>query len=204
MAKFLMLGLLFFSQSVFAGIAASQGVDAYLQAPQVKTYSVTSRVFSPPANATDMCVIGGISSANSKQVVKVHHVRVFGVQSTGGVDGFYLIKRSSFDTGPIASGTGAFSAVPHDSASVAPGADLALYTANPTLGTQVGFIRGADVFIGATTGLSTSSYDFDLSPHMGVIPPVLHANEQLALSFNGNTVNAGLAIQCEFTWSEEP
>lgn len=197
MALFSVLTFLIGCDPAFAYMKASQAVEAQIMAPQTNTYSAESLYFNPPATPTDLCVISGVSG----KLVTVHHVRVTGTQTTGGVNGFFLIKRSTADS---LTGT-ALTAVPHDSYFVAAGADIMNYLANPaSLGTSLGVLRSADVFTAAPAGLANSYFDFDFGPMSGVQPIVLHsAAETLALSFQGAALPSGLKIACDFTWTEK-
>jgi hypothetical protein len=184
-------------QPAFSNLLPSMGVDAYVQAPKIRTYSASSNTFTPYATPSDICVLGGIAT----KVIKVYHVRVFGTQTSAGVNGFFIIKRSTYNTGSQNSLT----AVPHDSQTIAAGADIAQFTAAPTsLGTLVGVVRGADVFTPAPASTTSGGwYDFDFGPNTGVQPILLRANQMLAVNFGGAAVPSGLVMSCEFSWTEE-
>ena len=191
---FILLGV----QPAFANILPSMGVDAYNQAPKIRTYTATLfPTVAPYVLAQDICAIGGLST----KVVKVHHVRVYLTQTTAGVNGLFLVKRSSASVGAQK----AISAVPHDSQTIAAGADVTNFTAAPsTTGTLVGIVRGADVFTPAPASTTTGGYfDFDFGPSTGTLPMILRANEFLALNFGGLTIPTGLVLSCEFNWTEE-
>jgi hypothetical protein len=184
-------------QPAFANVFPSMGVDAYVQAPKIRTYSASATPFTPYATPTDICALGGIAT----KVVKVYHVRVYGTQTTAGVNGFFLNKRSTYNTG----GQTALTVVPHDSQTIASGADVAKFTIAPTtLGTLVGIVRGADVFTPAP-GSTTSGgwYDFDFGPGTGTQPILLRSNEMLTVNFGAAAVPTGLVVSCEFNWTEE-
>lgn len=166
--------------------------------PLNATYSASATVFSPYATPTDLCEIGGVKD----KIVKVFHVRVYGTQTTGGVNGFFLIKRSSYNS-TVSTTIQQMTSVPHESYSPAAGADIIVSIGAQTLGTQVGVIRGADVFTAAPAGLGNSYFDFSFGPETGVQPVVLHQNEMLALNFGSAAVPSGMKISCEFMWSEQ-
>lgn len=164
-------------------------------APYVASYSASAAVFTPYATPSDLCAIGGSTAVT----IRVYHVRVWGTQTTGGVNAFFLVKRSTYSAGPNTPLT----PIQHDSYIVAPNADLMTFLSAPsTIGKTVGIIRGSDVFTAAPAGLASSYFDFDFGLASGVQPIVLHANEMLALNFGNIAVPAGMKISCEFNWTE--
>lgn len=182
--------------AVFLLFSFSASAAWEVSAPTTATYSATMVPIAPYATPTDLCVLG----TNSSTLIKVFHVRVWGTQTTGGVNGFFLVKRRAFDT--FAANT-AMTVVPHDSYVQPSGADVTFLTAAPTVGTSLGVVRGADVFVAAPAGLGTSLFDFDFGPSTGVQPIILHQNEMLALNFAGVAVPSGMKISCEFNWTEQ-
>jgi hypothetical protein len=177
------------------------GVNAYWEvgAPLKDTYEAgTDLTYSTlySTSPTDFCVIGG----SPGKVVKVYHARIWGSQTTGGINQFFLVKRSAYDgfstNTPLV-------VTAHDSRSPQAGADVTILNAAPTLGTQIGVIRGADVFTAAPAGLSNSIFDFDFGPNTGVQPVILLPKEMLAVNFNKNPIPAGFNFFCEFNWTEE-
>lgn len=162
----------------------------------VNSYSASAAPFTPYATPTDVCTISALPS----HAVKVLHVRVWGTQTTGGVNNWFLIKRSTLDTAGTSS---AITSVQHEILSLAPFATVLKWTAAPTPGTSEGTVRGSSIYASAPAGTSGNSYfDFDFGPASGMHPIILRNNETLALNFNGAAVPAGMSISCEFQWNE--
>jgi len=66
------------------------------------TYSASISGYTPYTTPTDMVVISGI--ANRK--IKINYISISGIQSTAGINTFYLVKRSILDSpGPSAAYT---------------------------------------------------------------------------------------------------
>ncbi len=163
--------------------------------PLRNTYSTSSILTVPYATPTDLCMIGNPTSG----VITVHHIRISGYQTTGGVNGFYIVKRSTLSTGQRT----ALTAVGHGDYADSY-ADIQFFKASPSLGTTVGTLRGADILIPAPAGTSANGgYDFDFGPGSGVQPITLNKNEMVSVNFNSAAVPAGMSIICEFTWQEQ-
>jgi hypothetical protein len=193
------LFLLLFSLPSFAGIFPNIGVDAYVQAPLVRAYSTESLFQAPYATPTDLCMLANTSGSGI--TIKVLHVRVLSTQTTAGVNGFWVVKRSTQD-GAVST---TMTVVPHDSNLAASGADVLNFTAAmQTTGTLVGIIRGADVFTPPPASTTSGGiYDFDFGPGSGSAPLYLHNTEMIALNFQGVAVPSGMKYACEFNWTEE-
>jgi hypothetical protein len=96
-----------------------------------QTYSATVS-FTAPATATDILTITGSAS----KAVRIAKIMVSCTQTTAGLGTFYLLKRSTANTGGTST---ILTAVPHDSQNNAATAVIRAYTVNPTaLGTLVG------------------------------------------------------------------
>lgn len=164
--------------------------------PLRSTFSTSSAFTIPYATPTDLCMIGN----PTKGTITIHHIRVSGVQTTAGLNPFYLVKRSTLDT--CAETT--LTAVSHDYYASSSYADIQFCTGAPSLGTSEGTIRGADVLFPAPGNTSgNQAYDFDFGPASGTQPIILHQNEMVALNFNTVAVPAGMRLVCEFTWQEQ-
>jgi hypothetical protein len=176
-------------------------------APYTASYSASTDAFTPYATPQDLCVLG---NPGNSVTFRVFHVRVWGTQTTGGINNFFIIKRRAFDTFAANSD---LTVINHDSFSIASSADVTVLTAAPiTTGQKwgpyngtggTGIVRASDVFIAAPGGLANSYFDFDFGPNSGTQPVILHANEMLALNMNGIAVPSGQAISCEFNWTEQ-
>jgi hypothetical protein len=159
-----------------------------------QTYSSVNAAFAPAASATDVFTITG----SATKIVRILRIYFSGVQTTGGNIPIGIIKRSTANTGGTSA---AVTAVPLDSNNAAATATVLSYTANPTLGTLVGTVRAARVFIPATTGspiLQVFEFQND-----GTQALILRGTSQVAaISLNGNTI-AGGSVCIGIDWVEE-
>lgn len=182
---------------VFNTTPASLFVTSVPVDGQKATYSATSSIaFANALLATDIFTITG----SATKTVKVLRIGFSCQQTTAGVQNIVLVKRSTANT------AGSFSvsiAVPHDSTDAAATATVVTYTANPTLGTSVGNVRAARVFIPtAGTDLSTFVYDFNFGTLPEKAITLRGTTQVLALNLNGATVTGG-TWTCFVEWTEE-
>lgn len=182
-------------------IVSLQASAAWETIPPLRNTYSTSSVQTPGfqapyATPTDICMIGNPTN----RVLTLHHIRVSGIQTTGGENAFFIVKRSSLDTCPGKP----LVAVPHDSQQPASYSDIQWCTSAPSLGTYVGTLRATDVLTPATTGTSAPGvYDWDFGPNTGTQPIVLHLNEMIAINFSSMAVPSGMQLACEFSWQEQ-
>lgn len=167
--------------------------EVYIKAPTNQTFSASAVLFTPYATAQDVCTI------TSGLKMWVYRVRLWGTQTTVGVNSWYLLKRSAADTGGALS---PLTTVPRDSKRLLSFATVSKVTAAPTPGTLIGTITGNAIASLAPGGAGNSFYDFEFGPTTGVQPIVLYPNETLALNFGGAAIPTGMSVSCEFTWSE--
>lgn len=155
-------------------------------------YAAATGGFAIAASATDVFRILG---SNSK-TVRVKKLVVSGRTTSGSPVAVVisLIKRSTANTG----GTSVASTlVPMDSNNSAATASVNRYTANPTLGTEVGRIASHSITF-QRVGLSPLGqlvYEFET-------PIVLRGStEQLSVNFNATSVT-GSSVACYVEWEE--
>lgn len=110
-----------------------------LPSPPITYTSVTNGVV-PAATATDLVTIYG----SATKTINILNIYVTGVQTTAGQIQILLIKRSTANT--VGTST-AQTRIPYDSNDVASTATVLAYTANPTLGTAIGNVRGDRAFL---------------------------------------------------------
>lgn len=165
------------------------------------TYSAV-RVIATASSATDVCALAGSASKN----VRIRKVELSGLSTSVVAEHVGIIKRSAAPSG----GTGGmFTSIPYDTVNSLTGsttnaatAIAEYWTANPTVGTIVGFIADPVMpFRAATAG----NNDFNLVLDFGTLgsPVVLRGVAQsLAVNLNGITISGG-EITCRFEWTEE-
>lgn len=164
------------------------------------TYSAGAAAVSPPATPTDICEIAVSSvAANASRVIKVTHVDLSSTQSTAGLNVFYLVKRSTNDTGPQT----ALTSVPHDSTMGSSAATVFTYTANPTAGTSVGNVRTIHLLSAAPAGTNFSPQQWVFDQDLTSQPVTLRQGQSLSINFGGAALPTGLSVNCNFEWTEQ-
>lgn len=163
------------------------------------TYFAASGPFTPPATPTDVWVMQGSAS----KTIRILSLLISSTQTTGGVNTWYLIKRSTANTG----GTSvAANQVPSDSTNPAGTVTVQHYTANPTVGSAVGTCSVQRSFSPAAAGLASDRMDLLVSGGTSFFdqPLTLRGTSQgLALNFNGAALPAGLSVAITCVWIEE-
>jgi hypothetical protein len=168
--------------------------EALLSSKQ--TYSAAISSLTPPATPTDMIVISG----SATKTIRVTKVELSITQTVSGTNTFFVILRSSADSGGTSS---TITNVSHDSSNAGATAVVKSYTANPTLGTVIGTVRATKIFT-PIPGTLTTPYIFDFTNDgidQGIV--LRGTAQQLALNFNGAALPSGLSITCNIDWSEE-
>ena len=167
---------------------------------QKATYSAAAK-FTAATAATDIFTITG----SATKTIRITKVVISGIQTTGGILDFFLIKRSAVNTG----GTSAVvTAVPFDSNSPAATASVASYTVNPTaLGAAIGTLKIAKIIVGAANGgpngIPTDSTKEFIFGQGAVSALILRgATQVLSVNFNAQTA-AGNAFDIFVEWTEE-
>lgn len=171
--------------------------------PQRISYSVTTAAFTPAATPTDLFIIGG----SATRVIRILDLRIAGTATAASTQDFFIIRRSTANTG------GTFVAstlIVSDTNDAAATATVGHYTVNPTTGTLVGTVSRKKVMlpIGTTVVDNTSQ---NLLPTAGdgigftSKPITLRGTaQQLAINFNGAALPAGAANwYCTVTWTED-
>lgn len=153
-----------------------------------------SATFTPGATPQDVCGIAG----SGGKTVTVTSMELASTQTTAGVNGWVLLKRSTLNT---AGTTQTPTTVALSPVFPAGTAAVRTYTANPTAGTLVGTIWSGVVAspapATATTSLLGQRLDFD-KPGLTLGPTDL-----LAWNFNGAALPTGLSVRCTIAWTEQ-
>lgn len=170
-----------------------------------QSYSASTATFTPAATTTDFCRITG----SATKTIRVWSITLSGTQTTAGnVSQYVLIKRSTANTaGTFVSAT----VVPHDSNNAAATVTVGHYTANPTVGSTVGTVRGHRTLVPAPATAVFPAYvgrwEFGQPDNVNhqVQPIVLRGTTQeLNVNGSGAAIPTGAATyQCDFVWTEE-
>jgi hypothetical protein len=163
------------------------------------TYSFANPSFTIPATPTDIITISGSGS----KTIAIVRAWISTIQTTAGVNSWYLAKRSTAYTGgvPVAG-----NAIPHDSADAAASAAVNHWTTLFTGGgALIGNVWGGriDSPAPATAGIGGfvgAMVDFN---RLYGKPLILRgAGQALAWNFNGVALPAGMTALGGFTWFE--
>jgi len=164
------------------------------------TYMAASAAFTPPATPNDVFSIYGSAS----KTVRVTRIGISGIQNTAGVNSWFLIKRSTANTGGTPT---TLTNVPNDSNNTAATATVVNYTANPSpLGSTVGTVWSGKINspAAATAGIGgLQGIVLDFVDMFGQ-PICLRGTAQgLVWNFNGAGLPAGLSLLIWCQWTEE-
>lgn len=174
--------------------------DGSLQIPGVKaSYLAYSAAFTPGATPQDIFTITG----SATKLVKVLRMFIATTQTTAGINGWAIVKRSTANTGGTSA---AVTAIRSDQNDPAATATVLQYTANPTAGALVGgawsgFINSpapATVGIG---GLMGAFVDFPDS--LGKPITLRSISDVLTWNFGAVALPAGLSVRAGVIWTEE-
>lgn len=155
-----------------------------------RTYTAAFTV-TPAASCTDLFEIKAIS-----KTVKINKITVTGTQTTGSTNTFYVIKRSTVNSGGTSS---AATFVPHLTGDAAASSVGSIYTANPTLGTAVGNVGVKHLYVGTTTERADELV-FDFGAKGKPIYLETTTSQALVLNLNSATFSGGsFAITIEIT-----
>ena len=171
----------------------------YLESSNKANYRATVVPLTPAATPTDIITLCG----SATKVVRGIRIVLNTTQTTQGINDWYLVKRSTANTGGTST---VVTPVPSDSAFAAATATYRRYTTNPTaLGTLVGNVSIVNVLSAVSAPASSSAtayipYVFDFTNNSIVLRGVA---ECLALNFNGAALPAGLSVNSSIEWTEE-
>lgn len=160
-------------------------------------YSGSPGAVTVATAATDVFTISG----SATKTIRVLRIEISTIATVTAISNWLIIKRSTLDTG----GTSAtISGASWDSNNAGSSITITSYTANPTLGTSAGVIRRARIESPATTAATNPAYQFDFT-NSGLSSGIVlrGVNENLAVSFNGAAVPAGLNAEINVDWVEE-
>ena len=178
--------------------ALSQGTDgllwtATLPAMRPASYSASTITVTIAASPTDIAALCG----NANNTVLLYNIRASCNQTTAGTILLSVAKRSSGYTGAWSTMT----AAPQDSNYSAVQSTAVFFTANPTVGTLLGYLDDYRLFCPPST--TSSPNDIYISPaDWRMKPIVLRGSSQcVGLNLQSNTVTGG-AFAVTFSWME--
>jgi hypothetical protein len=143
--------------------------------------------------------MAGLVNTTAGAVLKLVRMSISTTQTTAGLNVFFLVKRSTQNTGAATSAT----IVPLDSTNLASVSGWVIsYTANPSpTGTLVGNIAIKNVLTDqSTTVVSPADVVLYDDQYEGQ-PCTLRLNEGLYLNFNGAALPAGLSVCANFLFT---
>lgn len=163
-----------------------------LPSPSI-TYSAVSSGIVPATAATDLVTLYG----SATKIVNVLNIWVTGVQTTAGQAQILLVKRSTANTAGTST---AQVRIPYDSNDASATATVLAYTANPTLGTTIGNVRGDRAFLpGAASASDAQGLAWSF---LNGKPMILRGVAQgICVNLAGATL-AGGSINVTIEWTE--
>jgi hypothetical protein len=169
------------------------------------TYMATGLALTPAATPTDIITISGAAN----KLVRVLNLRAHIHTTSSTLVLGHFVKRSSANSGGTSSTA---TAIPLDSGDAAAAAVVRTYTANPTLGDEVGRIGSQYVTTLTPTAvpgivqlLSVAGSTAMAPDGVSIQKPVTlrSAAESLCLNWNGAALAAGFIIaQWDILWTE--
>jgi hypothetical protein len=160
------------------------------------SYRAAIVTYSPYATPTDVMAITGAAG----KVVRVTRWYVWGSSTAASNQDWFLIKRSTANTGGTPT---TMPAVPLDSANVAAQAVVVTYAAAPTTGNSLGLIGSQQIGVPAAGAAGGTGAFWEFGIRNTQAPVLRSASEVIALNFNGAAVPAGTELQLEIEWTEE-
>lgn len=163
---------------------------------QLKTYKYSSLANTPAATPTDIFTITG----SATRTIRITKIVIGGLATTAGQLNPLLIRRSAANSGGTSSAPTPLKRDTNDSAATA---TLALYTANPTVGTTVGTLDSCRLFLALATA-TPNQCKFEFGVNNDKMLLLRGTSDILAINFAGATVPAGGVVDIDVEWVEEP
>lgn len=181
-----------------AATSITNAVPTIMGNSTISTYLASTGYFTPVATATDMVGIVG----SGTKTIKIQKITMSGTQTTAGINKYFLIKRSTADTGSTPS---AATLVPLDSTNAAATAVVQTYTTtNPTTGTPVGTIASKSIADPAPAAVSGTADVVLFDAKNSGQPIVLRGvAQELDLNFAGAAIPSGLSVSVDVQFTEE-
>ena len=160
-------------------------------------YAAASLPFTPGATPQDIVTITGSAS----KTITITQLGWSTGQTTAGINTWYVVKRSSANTGGTSTSV---TAVPMSDAAPAASATVLQYTANPTLGTLIGRLWTGRLVSPTVSISAAGSLEQLLSFDRSVGPILTGVTDVIGLSLNGVALPAGLSVTAHIKWIESP
>ena len=161
------------------------------------TYSAATTSFTPGATPQDVFTVTG----SATKVIRIIRMSLSTTQTTAGINTWFLLKRSTANSGGTST---SLTTVSNDSNDAAGTAVARQYTANPTAGTLVGTMRTFKILGASLTSILHPQILIDFTDNGLSEGIVLRGITQVfALNFNGAALPAGLAVSVDIEWTEE-
>lgn len=178
-----------------AGSQADTVGSQYVNTTGRRTTYSSVGIITLAASATDVFTITGSAS----KTVGVKRVQCAGTATAATATNLGLMKRSTANSG----GTSAAGSInPHDSSSAAGTATVLSYTANPTVGTAVGYVRlNLHTFTTSAGAIPSVPVIWDFTTRNSQ-PIILRGTGQvLAVNLVAISVTGGV-LNCDIEWDE--
>lgn len=167
---------------------------------QLVTYNAwTASAVTPPATPSDVFSITGSAS----KTLKIYRMSISTLQATAGVNNWFILKRSTANTGGTSA---AVTAVPNDSNDAAASGTVLQYTANPTVGSLVGTVWSGRI---NSPAAGTAGVAGNLVTQVDFVslfgrPIILRGTGQvLVWNFAGAALPTTMTFLAGVSWSEE-
>lgn len=188
------------SKAAYVELKDSAGRDLSFGSKATYAASTNGTIVSP-ATPSDMAIING----SGTKLIKIIAVQFSAIQTTLGTNIYYLVKRSTANSGGTST---TLTSVPFDSTNASATAVVQAYTANPTTGSAVGTITAMQVKSPAlTSAISLHNIDlanFGMRSFELAQPITLRGTaEGLAINFAGAAFPTGMLWVANFVWTEE-
>lgn len=163
------------------------------------TYHATTGALTPPASATDLFTIYGSAS----KTIAVNHIECGGQATTSSSKPIQLALRSTANTGGTTQAPSIVSSDQNDPTT--PTATVLAYTAVPTTGTLIGYLRHGVLNLPAAAAVGTPPLSWDFGPqsrNFGKDIILRGTNQGLAVNGLGAAFPSGSTIYCSVEWTE--
>lgn len=158
-------------------------------------FAAAAAAFTPGANAQDVFTITG----SATRIVQVQRIMLSTTQTTAGTNAWFLVKRSTANSGGTSAGV---TAVPLNDAYPAATATVLRYTANPTAGTLIGGVW-SDFVAAPAPASPLANAQKVIDSFLGGPVTLSGTTDVLALNFGAAAIPSGLSVLATVLWTEQ-